>query len=349
MGGATNTESPSGAETFLGPWDQGTHTLTIPATAGHQVRLDFHLYILLTMDGNASPDVWRLTVPGAGTLINTTFANNPEYHLTQAYPGNYPGSSYPGQTGSFSQNTLGYAYPGRPVEDSIYHLSFTFLAKTNPLVISFTSLQDQAWPDEGWGVDNVTVTQLPGSLPGPPTTVTATAGQNSTASVSFTAPAADPPATSYRATCTSSTAGTTRTVWTLTSPATVTQVTGASTYSCQVRAVNALGAGTASAPSAPFTTSEGVPGAPTAVTVTRAGTLHLVAFTAPTADGGSPITYYTATCASSTGGSSHSGAATTSPVPVIGLTLRQAYICRVQAVNANGAGPTSTPSAPFTA
>lgn len=350
-GGATNTQSPNGTQRFLGPWARGTQTLTLPVTVGQQVQLDFQLYILLSMDGNGGPDVWRLSVPGAGRLLNTTFANwagGP-----QAYPGSYPGGgSNPPGTGSSSMNTLGYIFPGlSPAMDSIYDLSFTFVAKASPLVISFTGLQTQAWPDEGWGVDNVSVQELPGTIPGPPTGVSATAGPNSSASVSFTAPSTQPPAVSFEAWCTSSTGGTTRWAWAVASPAVVTRLTGASTYSCQVRAVNALGIGTASDPSAAFTTATpGVPAAPTAVTVTHSGGQpYSVAFTPPTVDGGSPITFYVASCLSSTGGKNNSGAAAGPPVPVTGLTAGQSYICRVHAVNANGPGATSRPSAPFTA
>lgn len=90
---------------------------------------------------------------------------------------------------------------------------------------------------------------------------------------------------------------------------------------------------------APFTTRNTLPDAPTAAVATRGNAQASVAFTAPGWTGGSPITQYTVT--SSPGNVVATG--TTSPVVVTGLTNGQAYTFTVVATNANG---DSVPSAP---
>jgi CSLREA domain-containing protein len=81
-----------------------------------------------------------------------------------------------------------------------------------------------------------------------------------------------------------------------------------------------------------------LPGAPTIGTASAGNAQISVAFTAPTSDGGSPITSYTATC----GTQSASGAA--SPITVTGLTNGTSYTCTVAATNSVGTGPASAPS-----
>ena len=63
-------------------------------------------------------------------------------------------------------------------------------------------------------------------------------------------------------------------------------------------------------------------------------------------DGGSPITDYSAVCASGTG--YHLGTSPTSPITVFGLTNGQAYVCATTATNNFGTSPASELSAPVT-
>jgi phosphatidylethanolamine-binding protein (PEBP) family uncharacterized protein len=76
-----------------------------------------------------------------------------------------------------------------------------------------------------------------------------------------------------------------------------------------------------------------------------------IAFSAPSSDGGSAITGYSARCTAA--GASVSGTATSSPVTVSGLVNGTPYSCTVSASNAQGSGADSaavsvTPSAPAT-
>jgi hypothetical protein len=73
-----------------------------------------------------------------------------------------------------------------------------------------------------------------------------------------------------------------------------------------------------------------------------------VSFTAPTSDGGSPISRYTATCTKTNGGGTESTHATTSPITVTGLKNGSTYRCVVEAKNAIGTGPPSAQSNPVT-
>ena len=83
-----------------------------------------------------------------------------------------------------------------------------------------------------------------------------------------------------------------------------------------------------------------VPGTPTNAKATAGNARATVGFTAPTSNGGSPITGYTVT--SRPGGQTASGPA--SPIAVTGLTNGTAYTFTVKAANRSGTGPASTPS-----
>jgi hypothetical protein len=91
----------------------------------------------------------------------------------------------------------------------------------------------------------------------------------------------------------------------------------------------------------------GAPAAPTGVTATADGGSVTVSWTAPSDDGGSPITSYTVT--------PYIGSAAQTPVTVAGsppatsttvngLTTGTSYTFAVSATNANGTGPASSPS-----
>ncbi|WAC71685.1 YHYH protein [Roseateles sp. SL47] len=102
------------------------------------------------------------------------------------------------------------------------------------------------------------------------------------------------------------------------------------------------GAGTSS------TTTATAPGAPTIGAATAGNASASIAFSAPSSNGGSAITGYTATCTAT--GSTLTGSGTSSPITVSGMTNGSGYTCSVTASNAVGTSAASgtvtvTPSA----
>ena len=93
------------------------------------------------------------------------------------------------------------------------------------------------------------------TVPGAPTITSATAGHHSV-TVTFTPPASNGGSSifEYKAVCTSSNGGRTRSNTRHASPIKVNDLSSGKTYTCTVAARNRKGLGAASAPSAPVTT-----------------------------------------------------------------------------------------------
>jgi len=159
---------------FLGEFAKQTVSQTLNNLPQHgNVTVDFDLFIIRSMDGNATnpiqgPDIWSLTANGLPTpLVNTTFSNIvpnaalgfPEGYF-QAYPGDYPGGSFPYQTGATLTNKLGYVYAGT-VLDAVYHITRKFPHSGSSLTLNYTSAQTQAIADESWGLKNVIISVSP--------------------------------------------------------------------------------------------------------------------------------------------------------------------------------------------
>jgi hypothetical protein len=178
------------------------------------------------------------------------------------------------------------------------------------------------------------------TAPGPPTGVTAAAG-NGQATVSFTAPASDggSPITEYTVT---SSGG--QTVKGADSPLTVDGLTNGVSYTFTVTAKNAIGTSQPSGPSNAVTPGfvAVAPGAPTGVAASAGNGLAVVTFTPPVSNGGAAITSYRVTASPGNRTADGSG----SPIIVTGLTNGQAYTFTVTATNSAG---TSDPSAVSTA
>jgi len=184
-------------------------------------------------------------------------------------------------------------------------------------------------------------------LPGAPTITSATP-QDHRIRVVFTKPASNggSPIFNYKATCTSSNGGVTRSEGDLRLTLDVEGLTAGDTYTCTVMAENRAGFGPPSAPSAPVVVLPVLPGAPTITSATAGNHDIKVAFTKPASNGGSAIFNYKATCTSSNGGVTRSEGDLRLTLDVEGLTAGKTYTCTVMAENRAGFGPPSAPSAP---
>jgi hypothetical protein len=187
--------------------------------------------------------------------------------------------------------------------------------------------------------------------PGQVSGVSASEAGQTSANVSWTAPASGGPVTSYKVVpYIGSTAQTPKTV---AAPATSTKVTGlttGTTYTFKVQAVNANGTGPLSAASNPVTPQTAVPpSAPTDVLARPASSSALVSWTAPSSDGDSPITGYTITpYVGSTAQTPMQAGASATSATVTGLANGTSYTFKVKARNAVGTGPDSISSSAVT-
>jgi Ca2+-binding RTX toxin-like protein len=187
------------------------------------------------------------------------------------------------------------------------------------------------------------------AVPNAPTNVTGTGG-NASAAISWVRATANggPPVTSQEIVV-SQGATVVQTITGLAPAATTRTVTGltnGTAYTFQVRAVNDVGTGPLSAPSAPIT-PRGAPGAPGTPTVTRGNQQLTVSWAAPASDGGSPITAYEVEVRAN--GVIQSPLLTFPATPrtqtITGLINGAQYRFRVRAINAVGTGPFSALSA----
>jgi len=174
----------------------------------------------------------------------------------------------------------------------------------------------------------------------PPTSLSAAAG-NATATISFTAGTF--PTTTITNYIYSINNGVTYTPLSpvdTTSPVTIPDLTNGRSYSIILAAFNAYGNGLPSSavsvtPSGP----NGIPSAPTGLTVTVGTTTATISFT-PGFNGGNAIENYKY---SINNGTSYSSAGTiTSPITISGLTPGQTYPIKLRAVNSIGDGTEST-------
>jgi Fibronectin type III domain len=200
----------------------------------------------------------------------------------------------------------------------------------------------QIWDGSAW----MFVTN---GAPGAPTALSATALSNTSVSVSFTpgeSAGASPINYKYSlSTNGGSTYGepTALDPADITSPITISGLTGGQTYHIKLRAVSDFGDSPDS--TATSVAVPGVPSAPTSLSATPGITTVSIAFTAG-ADNGSAITNYQYATSTNSGSTYSSFTAlnptdATTPITITGLTEGTAYYIKLKAVNQYGAGAES--------
>ena len=195
----------------------------------------------------------------------------------------------------------------------------------------------------------------PLTAPGTPTRVSATTppqpdGRSTRVTFTPAAELAGVPTTRFDASCTSSDGGATRTATTTSVGAwpTVTNLTQGRTYRCTVTATNAIGASSASRPSAAIVVPAGPPTGVMASSPVKAGGSWrtTVTFTRPV--GGPTASNFRAACGSSNGGTARSATGSSTTIAVVGLSAGKTYRCTVTANFDGRNGPTSAPSSTIT-
>jgi hypothetical protein len=256
--------------------------------------------------------------------------------------------------------TSGYFYPqpapgpnGGGVADSPPLHALRNSDTTQNGVYAYTTTS--TFPSSSFGASSywVDVSFRPIPAPGAVSNVTATSGGRTSANVTWTAPSTGGAVTSYEITpYKGATALTPKTI-TGSPPATTATVgglTSGATYTFTVQAVNPTGAGPESGHSNAVTPLDAVvPSAPTDVLARPATQSALVSWTSPSSDGDSPITGYTITpYVGSSAQTPVTAGASATRATVGGLTNGTAYTFTVEAGNAIGDGPASSPSSAVT-
>lgn len=298
------------------------------------------------------------TLPGAPTGVSASPSDG-EASVSWTAPSSTGGSSITGYDVQYSSNS-GTSWTSASS-------TFQTSAATSELVTGLTDgasylFRVAAINSVGTGPYSAPSSAVTvGAVPGAPTGVTATAG-NGQATVSWTAPATTGGSgiIGYDVQYSSNSGGSWASASTSfhASAATtqvVTGLTNGTPYTFRVAAINALGTGAYSQPSAAVTPAA-APGAPTGVVATAGDAQATVSWTPPSVTGGSPITGYSLEQSSDGGAtwlaaearvdSAHDAPATTQTID--GLINGTSYQFRIAALNAAGIGAYSTPSAPVT-
>ncbi len=244
--------------------------------------------------------------------------------------------------GSITQAKLAASLSGVTVTTTANRSAAVPSPFTGQLVFLTDVTRLQVWNGSAW-------TFITNGAPGAPTALSATALSTTSVSIAFTPGAsAGLSPINYKYSLSTNGGSTYGEPTALdpadtTSPVVISGLTSGTTYHIKLRAVTDFG-------DSPDSTATSIvvpalPSAPTSLSATPSGTSVSIAFT-PGADGGSAITNYQYTI-STNGGSTYSSFVplnpedSTSPISIIGLTETTAYLIKLKAVSAFGAGAES--------
>ena len=316
-GGATCT-TPSTSCVVTGLTNGTVYTFTVIATnaAGDSNA------------SSASSSVTPYTVPGIPTSVSGS-AGDAQVSVSWTAPVDDGGSSVTSYTATAS--------PGGATCTTAT-TSCTVTGLTNETSYTFTVVATNAGGDSDASSASSSVT--PYTVLGVPTSVSGSVG-NAEVSVSWVAPVDDGGSAVTGYTATASPGGATCT--TASTSCVVTGLVNETAYTFTVVATNTAGDSDASSASSSLTPADvWLPSGPRSVSGLRGDELVEVSWLAPTDDGNTPITSYTATA--SPGGAT----CTTTSCVVTGLTNGTAYTFTVVATNAVGEGPSSGSSSSVT-
>jgi titin len=285
------------------------------------------------------------SVPGAPTSLGATAANA-SVDLSWSAPVWLGGSAITGYRIEMSDD--GSTWTTAVADTASAATTATVSSLTNGTSYRFRVSARNA---TGQGAASNVATATPVTVPGAPTAVAATPADRQ-ATVTWTAPGDDggTPVTGYRVETTTD-GGTTWTVALADTASTATSavlggLTNGTTTGFRVSAINAVGVG---GPSAPTTTvPRTVPGSPTSVVLTPGNGWVVANWTAPSDDGGSPLTSYRVET------STDGGTTWSTVIADSGTTDTSAFVpalangtpvkVRVSAINVAGVGQPSTPA-----